>query len=321
MDQTRAIRHFLYYLERHPALSGAQPSRVVIGHTAEYQAMVSAILEQSRQATPLTVSALRLDQEPAATLAQAIIDCDLYIFFYDSSTLPQPRPDGPEFLRPLHGLMAEHWKKSLLFKDYGEYFYDTFSVEPQRIADLNATLIRRLSQATTLSFSDPQGSYFEAPLNSVKKWTDINGVGNYDLAPGEIATHSDAINGHVKFLGTFLSTIPFARKYGVLKAPLELWIENSSISRVATEVPGLANDFNKYLDANPSNRRIEELGIGTNEGIRSLYGRNSGFEERHCGLHLGLGGGAKGSHHLDLIFSSGVLAVDDKPVFDGQFAF
>lgn len=24
--------------------------------------------------------------------------------------------------------MAENWKKSLLFKDYGEYFYDTFSV-------------------------------------------------------------------------------------------------------------------------------------------------------------------------------------------------
>jgi cytochrome c oxidase subunit 3 len=28
-----------------------------------------------------------------------------------------------------------------------------------------------------------------------------------------------------------------------------------------------------------------------------------------------------GSHHLDLIFASGVLALDDKPVFDGTFAF
>ncbi|MGC5700220.1 leucyl aminopeptidase [Pseudomonas sp. NFXW11] len=321
MDNTRAIGHFLYYLERHPALNAQRPSQLVIGHTAEYQAMVSAIIEQSQLASALTINALRLDLEPADTLARAIVDCDLYIFFYDSSTLPQPRPDGPEFLRPLHGLMAEHWKKSLLFKDYGQYFYDTFSVEPQRIADLNASLIRRLSQASTLSFRDAQGSYFETPLDGVKKWTDINGVGNYDLAPGEIATHSDAINGQVKFLGTFLSTIPFARKYGVLQQPLELWIENSSIRQVASQVPGLVKDFNKYLDANPSNRRIEELGIGTNEGIKSLYGRNSGFEERHCGLHLGLGGGAKGSHHLDLIFSSGVLAVDNKPVFDGQFAF
>lgn len=163
MDPIRAIRHFLYYLERHPALNGLGPARVVIGHTAEYQAMIATIIEQARQATQLNISALRLDLEPAENLVRAITECDLYIFFYDSSTLPQPRPDGPEFLRPLHGLMAEHWKKSLLFKDYGEYFYDTFSVEPQRIADLNATLIRRLSQASILSFSDPQGSYFEAP--------------------------------------------------------------------------------------------------------------------------------------------------------------
>lgn len=254
-------------------------------------------------------------------LTQAIADCDLYIFFYDSSTLSPPRPQGPEFIQALQGVMAENWKKSLLFKDYGDYFYDTFSVEPQRIAELNATLIQHMSEATTLSFRDDHGSYFEAPLDSIKKWTNINGVGNYDLAPGEIASHSEAINGRVKFVGTFLGTIPFARKYGVLQSPLELWIENSTISRIATDVPGLAEDFNKYLDANPSNRRIEELGIGTNEGVKDLYARNSGFEERHCGLHLGLGGGAKGSHHLDLIFASGVLALDDKPVFDGRFVF
>ena len=111
----------------------------------------------------------------------------------------------------------------------------------------------------------------------MKKWTDINGVGNFDLAPGEIATHSEAINGHVRFIGTFLSTIPFARKYGVIESPLELWIENSIMSRIATDVPGLEHDFNKYLDANPSNRRIEELGIGTNEGVKSLYARNARF--------------------------------------------
>lgn len=75
-----------------------------------------------------------------------------------------------------------------------------------------------MSQATTLSFRDDHGSWFETPLSSIKKWTDINGVGNFDLAPGEIATHSEAINGHVKFKGTFLSTIPLCaqvRRAGV----------------------------------------------------------------------------------------------------------
>ncbi|MGH8330286.1 MAG: leucyl aminopeptidase [Pseudomonas fluorescens] len=321
MDKQRAISHFLYYLEHHPALAGINPAKVLLGHTADYQALTGAIAEQAGDSPRFSFSAMRLDLEPTELLAQAIADSDLYIFFYDSSTLPNPRPDGPEFVRALQGVMAENWKKSLLFKDYGDYFYDTFSVTPQRIAGLNSHLIQRMSHATTLSFKDDHGSWFETPLSSIKKWTDINGVGNFDLAPGEIATHSEAINGRVKFMGTFLSTIPFARKYGVLESPLELWIENSTISKIATEVPGLEHDFNKYLEANPSNRRIEELGIGTNEGVKALYARNAGFEERHCGLHLGLGGGAKGSHHLDLIFSGGVLALDDEPVFDGRFVF
>ena len=107
----------------------------------------------------------------------------------------------------------------------------------------------------------------------------------------------------------------------MLQAPLSLRIENSSICQVASTVAGLEADFNQYLNASPSNRRIEELGIGTNEGVKGLYARNTGFEERHCGLHLGLGGGAAGSHHLDLIFNEGTLVLDGKTLFDGQFAF
>lgn len=183
MDRLRAISHFLYYLEHHPALVGVRPAKVLLGHTQPYEALTGAIIEQAAN-EPFHFSAMRLDLESTQTLAQAIADCDLYIFFYDSSTLPNPRPDGPDFVRALQSVMADHWKKSLLFKDYGDYFYDTFSVTPQRIAGLNGHLIQRMSQATTLSFSDRHGSYFETPLSSIKKWTNINGVGNFDLEIG-----------------------------------------------------------------------------------------------------------------------------------------
>jgi len=319
MEQIRAIEHFLYYLKHHPAVEAISQPQVLIGYTDAYSPLVSNIIETALTADTFRFHALNLDTSPTEVLENAITDSDLYILFYNASTLPNLRAEGPGFIRALQDVMAHNWKKSLLFKDYGDFFYDTFSVRPQRIAELNTALIRDMSQGQTLSFSDQQGSYFEARLDDLKKWTNINGVGNYDLAPGEIATHSESINGHVKFLGTFLGTIPFARKYGVIESPLELWIENSTITMIATEVPGLEADFNKYLNANPSNRRIEELGIGTNEGVTQLYARNAGFEERHCGLHLGLGGGAKGSHHLDLIFASGVLAVDNRVVFDGHF--
>lgn len=318
-EQSSAIEHFLYYLQHHPAINGMSSPKVLLAHTGDYTAIVGNIVESPTARDTFRFSTMALDTSPMDELAQAITDADLYVLFYDASTLPHPSAEGPAFIRSLQTVMSDQWKKSLLFKDYGRYFYDTFSVKPERIAQLNAALIERMNQGETLSFSDERGSYFEAPLRELKKWTNINGIGNYDLAPGEIATHSDSINGHVKFVGTFLSTIPFARKYGVIESPLELWIENSTITRVATEVPGLAIDFNKYLDANPSNRRVEELGIGTNEGVTRLYARNAGFEERHCGLHLGLGGGAKGSHHLDLIFNSGTLTVDKRVVFDGAF--
>lgn len=319
MEQISAIEHFLYYLHHHPAVVSLPQPKVLLGHTESYAAMVGNIIETASLTDTFQFTAMGLDATPIEQLATAITQADLYVLFYDASTLPNPTAEGPMFIRALQGVMSEHWKKSLLFKDYGDYFYDTFSVSPQRIAGLNAALIDNMHQGQTLSFSDERGSYFEVPLRELKKWTNINGVGNYDLAPGEIATHSESINGHVKFVGTFLSTIPFARKYGIIETPLELWIEDSTITRIATEMPGLEHDFTKYLNANPSNRRIEELGIGTNEGVTQLYARNAGFEERHCGLHLGLGGGAKGSHHLDLIFNSGTLAVDKRVVFDGQF--
>ncbi len=145
MDKARAVEHFLYYLAHHPAVSGLNCPTVLLGHTERYDAIAQAIVHSS--AARFNFQVQRLDLAASDTLAQAIETCDLYLFLYDASTLANPRAEGPDFIRALQGVMAEHWKKSLLFKDYGDYFYDTFSVEPQRIADLNATLIRRMSQA------------------------------------------------------------------------------------------------------------------------------------------------------------------------------
>lgn len=105
----------------------------VLGHTERYDAIAQAITHGS--AARFNFQVQRLDLAPSHHLAQAIEACDLYLFLYDSSTLPNPRAEGPTLFAPCMRSWLEHWKKSLLFKDYGDYFYDTFSVEPQRIAD------------------------------------------------------------------------------------------------------------------------------------------------------------------------------------------
>ena len=59
MDKQRAISHFLYYLEHHPALAGINPAKVLLGHTADYQALTSAIAEQVGNSPRFSFSAMR----------------------------------------------------------------------------------------------------------------------------------------------------------------------------------------------------------------------------------------------------------------------
>jgi hypothetical protein len=60
MDKPRAISHFLYYLEHHPALAGLDSAKVLLGHTADYEALTGAIAEQAGD-HPLHLQRRRLD--------------------------------------------------------------------------------------------------------------------------------------------------------------------------------------------------------------------------------------------------------------------
>ncbi|ODN43188.1 M29 family metallopeptidase [Piscirickettsia litoralis] len=316
-----AIRNFLFYLKFHPAIKNIDEANIVIGFSEKYSGLISEMVAFNTLAgLNYKFTPYNLEKEKKERLMHAIDEeCDLFLLFYDSSTLKNPTPHGPEYIYAINPVIKKNWKKSVLFKDYGQFFNEAFMIDPERIANINNKLIQIAHASTQLKFTDNNGSHLTAKLSAAEqKWTNINGIGNLDIVPGEIATHSDEINGKVYFSGAFLSTIPFAIKYGVIEQPLELHIEDSEIKFVGSENSDLKRDFNKYLSMNSSNRRIEELGIGTNEGVIQLHGRNAGFEERHCGLHLGLGGGAMGSHHLDLIFSSGSINFDKTQVFGGK---
>jgi aminopeptidase len=215
--------------------------------------------------------------------------------------------------------MTKHWKKSILFKDYGEYFTEAFAEHPDSIERRNNRLIKILSNAKKITFEDALGNRLQGDIEKNHKWTSVSGKGNIDIMPGEIASHVKNLNGDIVFSGTFLSTIPFATKYGVTSKLVTLKIQNSKLVNFESENEEFSRDFNYYLHNNEGNTVIEEYGIGTNVGISKLYGRNAGFEERHPGLHLGLGGGKKGSHHLDMIFSSGKIFADDTLIFDNGY--
>ncbi|TCW85762.1 leucyl aminopeptidase [Burkholderia sp. SRS-46] len=306
----------------HPALrdklARADQATLLVGYDARNRD--TALRAFSTLPDSLAATTVCLDTTPPDEIVAAIGEADLFVLLYDSSTLPEPSPSGPPFLAAIRPAIVEHWGKSVLFKDYGPHLDEAFAESLDDIAERNGRLIDAAARASHIHFIDEAGNRLTGSLATDQKWTSVDGRGNLDVVPGEIATHVTDLRGSIVFSGTFLGTVPFAVKYKVAERLVTLHIEDSTIVGFDSDDPAFRRDFASYLERHANHRTIEEFGIGTNLGIRRLYGRNAGFEERHPGLHLGLGGGAQGSHHLDLIFARGKLALDDRIVFDGAFA-
>ncbi|MBC8950201.1 leucyl aminopeptidase [Xenorhabdus sp. TS4] len=288
-EKNKSIRNMFSNLFHHPSVNKKKENgeiiNLLIGWDERHKNIIENISSATTEFPLLKIYLLPLDSTPSSILIEQIEKCDVFMFFYLSSTLKPFTSSGPQFLSPIRQVMQENWRKSIIFKDYGEHFYEAFSEQIEIISNRN------------------------------QSWTSIDGKDSYDITPGEIATKLHNLEGCITFSGTFLSTIPFAIKYGVVKDFFRIKVKNSQIIDFTCRDPIFSQDFDKYLSANPSNSVIEEFGIGTNYGVKRLYGLNAGFEERHPGLHLGLGGGAMGSHHLDLIFQGGNLFFDKKKFF------
>lgn len=55
------------------------------------------------------------------------------------------------------------------------------------------------------------------------------------------------------------------------------------------------------------------------EGITKLFGKNASFEEKHCGIHFGLGGKADNTFHLDMMMRHSIFKFDDQLAYDGAY--
>ncbi|PHM39737.1 hypothetical protein Xmau_02335 [Xenorhabdus mauleonii] len=313
--ENNSIRNMLSCLFNHPAVKekadNAEIIHLLIGWDVNHKNIVKNIIKVSDTLPLLDICSVSLNETPSGILTEQIEKCDVFIFFYLSSTLKPFSSAGPEFLPPIKKIMQKYWNKSILFKDYSNHFYDSFSEDISAIKNRNKLLIANAVISKQVIFKQKNDYSLVATMSENQSWTSIDGTGNYDLTPGEIATKFHNLEGDIIFSGTFLSTVPFAIKYGVVKDFFKMTVKNSKIIDFECHDHNFSQDFDKYLSANPSNSVIEEFGIGTNCGVKRLYGLNAGFEERHPGLHLGLGGGAIGSHHLDLIVQGGTLSFDE----------
>ncbi|WP_338805071.1 leucyl aminopeptidase [Xenorhabdus griffiniae] len=321
-EKNKSIKNMFSNLFHHPSVNkkreNSEVINLLIGWDERHKNIIENISSASTEFPLLETCLLPLDSTPSSILIEQIEKCDVFMFLYLSSTLKPFTSSGPQFLSPIRKVMQENWRKSIIFKDYGEHFYEAFSEQIEIISNRNQSIINLAMVSKQIIFEQEHDSILTATINEKQSWTSIDGKNSYDITPGEIATKLHNLEGCITFSGTFLSTIPFAIKYGVVKDFFKIKVKNSQIIDFTCRDPIFSQDFDKYLSANPSNSVIEEFGIGTNYGVKRLYGLNAGFEERHPGLHLGLGGGAMGSHHLDLIFEGGKLFFDKKNFFHNK---
>lgn len=315
-----SVRNFFYCVKGHPAMAQkrGQGANILIGSDKSQADTAKSIMRFCPKDFEYSFTYVELENEAPETVMKGIDESDMFIFMYDSSVRSDINPHGPSFIQPLRQKMAEHWKKSVLLREYGEYFKEAFSDNIDDISERNERIIQAAKSARQVVFQDGFGGTLRGTLNEDQAWKSLDGRNHYDLMPGEVATRIQDLTGSVTFGGTFLSTVPFAIKYGVIKPVLNITIEHSRVISVSSMNKQLENDFNLYFDKCKGNRIVEEFGIGTNLNVK-LRGRNASFEERHAGLHLGFGGGERASHHLDVVFSSGIILFDDRIIFDGAF--
>ncbi|AHG22424.1 hypothetical protein Z042_24550 [Chania multitudinisentens RB-25] len=316
----KSVKNFFSCVSGHPAMtqrcnSGAN---ILIGSDKNQEDTAKSLIRYCPKEREYAFIYVDLEDEAPEKVKKYIDTSDMFIFMYDSSVHADISPHGPSFIPPLKQKMAEHWKKSVLLREYGEFFKEAFSENIDDISARNERIIQAAKSAHHVVFYDGLGGSLHGTLAEDQAWKSLDGRNHYDLMPGEVATRILDLTGRITFGGTFLSTVPFAIKYGVIEPLLHVEIEHSRVVAVHSLNRQLEDDFNLYLERCEGNKIIEEFGIGTNLNVK-LHGRNASFEERHAGLHLGLGGGERASHHLDIVFSSGTILFDDCIIFDGSF--
>ena len=190
-----------------------------------------------------------------------------------------------------------------------------------RVRNEQERIVGRLQQATELHITAPDTDLRARVAG--RKW--VNCCGEYNLPDGEVFTTplEDSVEGHIRFSfpGIF---------HGAEIEDIRLVFRKGRVVE-ATAARG-ADLLQALLDTDEGARRVGELAVGTNHGIKK-FTRNMLFDEKIGGtIHLAVGaapphsGGVNRSAiHWDMLCdmrSGGRILADGAPIYEaGRFLF
>lgn len=199
-------------------------------------------------------------------------------------------------------------------------------VPKQELRTLNDEVIRAGRQTKQVRVTSDAGTDLViAPLPD-GGWT--NSCGHFDgrfpgvLPPGEVNTYTPHVSGTVVADGALNTSFDFPGDPRLAEHPVRLSVEQGRVTDISCAGP-VTNQVLEAFMSVPNADRIGEVGFGTNLGIDRWVDFVSHINERHPGLHLGLGTPAQSRDkvdwscplHVDMILADCVIAFDDVEVF------
>ncbi|CAO3439660.1 hypothetical protein [Azospirillum argentinense] len=212
-----------------------------------------------------------------------------------------------------------------------EVFDLCFAMPRAALVDLNCLVIGAGNRCSRVTVLGAGGEVLEIVFdNAVHGW--INSCGAAPprnivfLPPGEVATYSNHIDGEIVFTGAINANFQVMRDPRLADRPVHLTVKTGRVTAVECADPLVEAVILRILSLENGDR-IGEVGFGTNEGIVRYVPFLSHINERHPGLHLGLGADNQGDLpgprcplHLDFIGTDGAILFDGFPVFhDGYY--
>lgn len=304
------IRNFIELFELNVYKSGLAKNLTIL-YTDEYELIAVSIFKQLKSSFNVSIKKLESIFDPH--LESYILEKDIFLLFFTF-----PWANAKNYYSSVRPLLTRYTNRSYVVRDCKNDFEHIYARPVAEIQQLNQALIKLGENTSKVLIKNSLGTELEFTFTSKPSWHSIDGTNvPNEIVPAEVSTYTPQVNGRVVFTGALVSLVPIGKKYGLIKEPITLNIENGFIKSVHCRHTELENDLLKIYAHCEGNSEIVELGIGTNSGVK-LVGMSAPFEERKFGFHLGTGGSQSKSQHIDFIFDDSEIYFEQHCVFSNN---
>jgi hypothetical protein len=235
--------------------------------------------------------------------------------------------------RALAPYPEQAWTMLRLINASADFFKYALNVTPQTLSGVNGALLTRMMPAKGIHVSSSSGTSLDIELDSERyRWISNRGVQREGafliLPPGEVSTFPANINGVLVADGAFNLAVSTSIDARLAAHPVTIEIRDGRVVSYACDNSSVRRLLGSFFDVKNTDR-VGELGFGTNVGIQRFVPLNSHINERHPGVHLGLGAHQQSFEavhyrcdiHLDLITSDATIVIDhDEVIQSGHLA-